>query len=258
MSYLYEHREQLGENKRLAEIAYSVTFSIPPDDRDDVEQKIVVDLIEVKKRVTAERYLWKTARHMVGHYWQEKYSRLEKSCYMTETNRGEITDREWQYLSAPDGTDARLDAIAVLSTLPPRMIEIGLKKLNGEPLTNAERLYRQKRRNKLKPDHSGGRISEHEKLKIIELNRKGLNNEELVRVTGRSVFSVKSILKEAGLSSPYPAQAERARAEKEELVRRAYFIEGKSISQIATETHTWRKTIREVVKAGKKEKMAAV
>src|SRR3989338_4833159 len=81
MSYLYKHREQLGENKRLAEIAYSVTFSIPPDDRDDVEQKIVVDLIEVKKRVTAERYLWKTARHMVGHYWQEKYSRLEKSCY---------------------------------------------------------------------------------------------------------------------------------------------------------------------------------
>ena len=186
MSYLYEHREQLGENKRLAEIAYSVTFSIPPDDRDDVEQKIVVDLIEVKKKVTTEHYLWKAARHMVARYWEHYYREKEKSHYFRESNKGEVTEVDWHYLSAPDGTDARLDAIAILSTLPPRLIEIGLKKLNGEPLTNADRLYRHKRRNKLKPNRPTGCISDDEKQKIAERNRKGLNNEEIVRATGRS------------------------------------------------------------------------
>jgi len=131
------------------------------------------------------------------------------------------------------------------------MIEIGIKKLNGEPLTNAERLYRHKTRKKLKPDNSAGRISEDEKQKIIELNRRGQSSSEIVRVTGRSAFSVKGVLREAGLTSAYPAQAARVREEKKELIKQAYFVEGKSISQIAIETHTWRKTVREVVRAGK-------
>ena len=253
MSYLYEHREQLGENKRLAEIAYSVTFSIPPDDRDDVEQKIVVDLIEVKKKVTTERYLWKAARHMVARYWEHYYREKEKSLHFRESNKGEVTEVDWQYLSASDGTDARLDAVAILSTLTPRLIEIGLKKLNGEPLTNADRLYRHKQRNKLKPNRPGGRICEDEKQKIVELNRKGLNNDEIARATGRSALSVRNVLKEAGLTSPYQSQIEGVRQEKEELVRQAYFVERKSIIQIAIETHTWRKTVRQVVRAGEKE-----
>jgi hypothetical protein len=258
MSYLYEHREQLGENKRLAEIAYSVTFSIPPDDRDDVEQKIVVDLIEVKKKVTTERYLWKTARHIVARYWEQYYREKEKTAHIRESNKGEIAEVNWQFLSSSDGTDARLDAVAILSTLPPRLIEIGLKKLNGEPLTNADRLYRHKQRNKLKPNRPTGRICEGEKQKIVELNRKGLNNEAITRATGRSAISVRNVLKEAGLNSPYQSQIEGVRQEKEELVRQAYFVERKSIIQIAVETHTWRKTVREVVRAGKKEAMVTV
>ena len=258
MSYLYEHREQLGENKRLAEIAYSVTFSIPPDDRDDVEQKVVVDLIEVKKKVTTERYLWKAARHMVARYWEHYYREKEKSLHFRESNRGEVTDVDWHSLSAPDGRDARLDAVAILSTLPPRLIEIGLKKLNGEPLTNADRLYRHKRRNKLKPNRPTGCISDEEKQRVIELNREGLNNDEIARATGRSALSVRNVLKEAGLTSAYQSQVERVRQEKEELVRQAYFVERKSIIQIAIETHTWRKTVRQVVRAGEKEMVATV
>jgi len=258
VSYLYEHREQLGENKRLAEIAYSVTFSIPPDDRDDVEQKIVVDLIEVKKKVTTESYLWKAARHMVACYWEHYYREKEKSLHFRESNKGEVTEVDWQYLSASDGTDARLDAVAILSTLPPRLIEIGLKKLNGEPLTNADRLYRHKQRNKLRPNRPTGRICEDEKQKIVELNRKGLNNDEIARATGRSALSVRNVLKEAGLNSAYQSQIEGVRQEKEKLVRQAYFVERKSIIQIAIETHTWRKTVRQVVKAGKKELVATV
>ena len=258
MSYLYEHREQLGENKRLAEIAYSVTFSIPPDDRDDVEQKIVVDLIEVKKKVTTEHYLWKAARHMVARYWEHYYREKERSLYFRESNRGEVTEVDWHYLSVSDDTDARLDAVAILSTLPPRLIEIGLKKLSGEPLTNADRLYRHKRRNKLKPNRPTGCISEEEKQRVIELNRKGLNNDEIARATGRSALSVRNVLKEAGLNSPYQSQIEGVRQEKEELVRQAYFVERKSIIQIAIETHTWRKTVRQVVKAGEKEMATTV
>ncbi len=253
MSYLYEHREQLGNNKRLAEIAYSVTFSIPPEDRDDVEQKIVVDLIEVKKKATTEHYLWKAARHMVACYWEHYYREKERSLHFRESNRGEVTEVDWHYLSVSDDTDARLDAVAILSTLPPRLIEIGLKKLNGEPLTNAEVLYRQKRRNKLKPNRPTGCISGEEKQRVIELNRKGLNNDEITRATGRSALSVRNVLKEAGLTSAYQYQVERVRQEKEALVRQAYFVERKSIIQIAIETHTWRKTVRQVVKAGEKE-----
>ena len=258
MSYLYQHREQLGENKRLAEIAYSVTFSIPPDDRDDVEQKIVVDLIEVKKKVTTEHYLWKAARHMVARYWEHYYREKERSLHFRESNRGEVTEVDWHYLSASDDTDARLDAVAILSTLPPRLIEIGLKKLNGEPLTNADRLYRHKRRNKLKPNRPTGCISEDEKQKIAELNRKGRNNDEIARATGRSALSVRNVLKEAGLNSAYQSQVEKVRQEKEEIVRQAYFVERKSIIQIAIETHTWRKTVREVVRAGNKEMVVTV
>ena len=258
MSYLYEHREQLGENKRLAEIAYSVTFSIPPEDRDDVEQKIVVDLIEVKKKVTTEHYLWKAARHMVARYWEHYYREKEKSLHFRESSQGEVTEHKWQYLRAPDGIDARLDAVAILSTLPPRLIEIGLKKLNGEPLTNADRLYRHKQRNKLKPNRPTGCISDEEKQRVIELNRKGMNNDEISRATGRSALSIRNILKEAGLTSAYLSQVERVRQEKEELVRQAYFVERKSIIQIAIETHTWRKTVRQVVRAGKKELVATV
>ena len=131
--------------------------------------------------------------------------------------------------------------------------------MNGEKLTNAERLYRQKRRNKLRPNRTGGRrLSKEDEQKVMELNRKGLPTSEIVRITGWSVPSVKSILKEAGLTSAYPAQAERVRAEKEVMIKQAYFVEGKSIIQIAIETHTWRKTVREVVRAGKKEVAALV
>ncbi|MDP2855655.1 MAG: hypothetical protein Q8N90_00850, partial [bacterium] len=56
----------------------------------------------------------------------------------------------------------------------------------------------------------------------------------------------------AGLNSAYQSQIEGVRQEKEELVRQAYFVERKSIIQITIETHTWRKTVREVVRAGKK------
>ncbi len=51
---------------------------------------------------------------------------------------------------------------------------------------------------------------------------------------------------------------EKVRQEKEELVRQAYFVERKSIIQIAIETHTWRKTVRQVVRDGKKETIATV
>ncbi len=258
MSYLYEHREQLGENSHLAEIAYSVTFSIPPDDRDDVEQKIVVDLIEVKKKVTNERYLWKAARHMVAGYWEHYYREKEISLHFRESSQGEVTEHKWQYLRAPDGIDARLDAVAILSTLPPRLIAIGLKKLSGEPLTNADRLYQHKRRKKLKPNRPTGCISNEEKQRVIELNRKGLNNEEIIRSTGRAACSIRTVLKEAGLRSAYLSETEKVRQEKEELIKQAYFVDRKSIIQIAIETHIWRKTVRQVVRAGKKELVATV
>lgn len=157
MSYLYEHRDKLGEHKRFAAIAYSVTFSIPPEDREDVEEKVVTTLIELSPKVKpeSETIFWKHARFVVADYWDRKYREWERYSLIHESGRGETVAGERRYLTAPDGMDARLDAIAILSTLPQRLIEIGTKKLNGEPLTNAERLYRQKQTRKLRPGRPG-------------------------------------------------------------------------------------------------------
>ena len=153
MSYLYIHREHLDGSKHLAEIAYAVTRSLPPDDRDDVEQRIVIALIQTtgKDKSRSEGYLWTVARYELADYWTKIYKKREGSCHIGENDNGEIAEAAWRYLSNSGNIDARLDAESILASLPARLIEIDHKKLNGEALSKADQSYLSKKRDKLRP-----------------------------------------------------------------------------------------------------------
>jgi hypothetical protein len=250
MSWLYEHRDQLNGYSRVVEIAHSVTYSIPPFDRDDLEQQIVLVLIEIKNKEDdyPEAYLWKAARTKVKEYWLDTYRREGKLLYIKSTNRGEQITKPQKALASPEeDIDARLDAAAILATLPPRLREIGVRRLDKVPLSNADRLYWHKQKRKLRPACKG-RLTRMDRQKIEELNQKGLLTREISRITGWSEFTIRAVLNEAGLKSPLRPRMERARIEKEEIIKR-HLVEGKSITRIARDTHTWKKTVREVARA---------
>ena len=257
MSWLYEHRDQLDGYKRAIEIAHSVTYSIPPFDRDDLEQQIVLVLIEIKNKrgSRSEAYLWKAARTRVKEYWLDTYRHEGRLLYIKSTNRGEAIVKPQKALASPEeDIDSRLDAAAILAALPPRLREIGVRRLDKVPLSNADRLYWHKQKRKLRPACKG-RLTRADRQKIEELNQKGLLTREISRVTGWSEFTVRAVLNEAGLKSPLQPQMEKARAEKEEIIKR-HLAEGKSITRIARDTHTWKKTVRQVARAFASEETA--
>jgi len=207
MSWLYQHREQLDGLKAFIEIAYRLTYEIPYADRDDVEQDIVIALIGVEKTgKTDERYPWQVARHVVAHYWIKTHYQNKKSCYLEESNKGEITvsgSFVSNFVSNGEDIDARLDAMSVLATLPKRMVEIGEKKLNGEKLSSADECYmikhRKKLREKLKWRKQGDRLSEWEKRRIVLLHKKGKSVCKIAGIMGRSERAVMLYLFKAGL-----------------------------------------------------------
>ena len=107
MSWLYEHRDQLDGLRPFVETAYRITYNIPPGDRDDVEQDIVIALIRLSQKRKEPAYLWGVARKEVKRYWCKK-------CY----REGKFRPFYEDFASEDGDNDARLDALAVLATLP--------------------------------------------------------------------------------------------------------------------------------------------
>ena len=68
MSWLYEHRDQLNGSRAFAEIAYRITYSVLPCDKDDVEQDIIIALLRVSQRNDNPAYLWGVARNELRKY----------------------------------------------------------------------------------------------------------------------------------------------------------------------------------------------
>ncbi|MBI4285752.1 MAG: response regulator transcription factor [Chloroflexi bacterium] len=214
MPWLYEHREQLDEELAyFVEIAHHFTGKVPPHDRDDVEQEIVITL----KRVTQRRgdmghdYLWAVARKVVTRYWHNTYRRARRYLCLQEGARGEIVARMWKVLSdgdrdeewtlvADDGDkDARLDAIATLATLPQRLKEIGYKRLNGEKLSEADRFYWMRQKTKLGVPKRGDQLTDWEKRRVLKLYQEGLLVFQIARTLGRSETPIYLCLAQAGL-----------------------------------------------------------
>ena len=186
MSWLYEHRNQLNGSRSLAEIAYRITYDVKPFDRDDVEQDIIISLMRVKQRNDNPAYLWGVARNELRKYRFRKWYESRKFCSFDDC----------QAITSKGGnSDDRLDAIATLSTLPKRLVRIGYDRLNGIELSEADRAYWKRQRDKLGYGHNAKELSDYEKRRILRLHDKGLSVYQIRKATGRCYEAIQRCLK---------------------------------------------------------------
>jgi DNA-directed RNA polymerase specialized sigma24 family protein len=202
MSWLYERRDQLDGLRHLVEIAYPFRLHVKPEDRDDIEQEIIITLIKVSRKHNGDasaKLLKFCARCVVNRYWRKKYRERNRSRRLYESNRGEIVAEDWKFVSDDEDSDARLDAIATLATLPQRLVEIGYKRLNGERLSEADEWYWMRHKAKLGCRKRGDQLSDWEKRRVVQLHNQGLSVSKIARTIGRSRKSIDLCLVKAGL-----------------------------------------------------------
>ena len=190
MSWLYEHRDQLDGLRPFVEIAYHVTYNIPPSDRDDVEQDIVIALMRVSQRCSDTPYLWGVARKEVKRYWSKKCYQATKFLHLYE---------DGNFASQNGDIDARLDALATLLTLPERLVEIGYDRLNGKELSVADQGYWVRHKAKLDYRKGGRQLSDWEKRRIVRLHGEGMSVYKIAKAMGRSTTTIRLYLFNAGL-----------------------------------------------------------
>jgi len=211
MSWLYERRDQLDGLRPFVEIAHRLIFPVPPHDRDDVEQEIIITL----KRVTdrrgdmGEAYLWGAARNVVRLYWRKKYRQAKRFRYFYPSNKGEMIAGQWTFVSTDEDSDARLDALATLATLPKRLVEIGYKRLNGDKLSEADEWYWMRHKAKLDCRKRGDQLSDWERIRVIHLYKEGLSVSKIARSMDRSRRSIDLCLVKAKLREAPPYLASR-------------------------------------------------
>jgi DNA-directed RNA polymerase specialized sigma24 family protein len=190
MSWLYDHRDQLDGLRPLVEIAYHATYGIPPCDRDDVEQDILIALLRVSQRRNELAYLRGVARKEVKRYWCRKCYQITKFRYFYEDE---------DFASQDGDIEARLDAIAMLITLPKRLVEIGYDRLNGKKLSVAEQRYWIRHKTKLDCRKNGREVSDWEKRRIARLHDEGMSVYKIAKAMGRSTTTIRLYLFNAGL-----------------------------------------------------------
>ena len=257
MSWLYKHRHQLDGLRPLIKIAHwHVITRVPPDDQDDVEQELVLYLMQtVEKHGNKGWYfLWKVAYNEVSKYFIRKY-KGKRLCYIQESDRGERAEGIWVFLNDAD-TDARLDAIAILATLPERLIQIGNKMLDGEKLSKADQRYRWKQMARLRANLNRpryARLSDEERRRILHLHSEGVSVRGICRTMGRSNLVVMRVLtdNEPLFRQNLLAKKEMEAKERDERIRHAYFVDGWSIKRIIRELHHDKSLIRRAIKADK-------
>ena len=186
MSWLYEHRDQLNGFRALAEIAYHITYDVPPYDRDDVEQDIIIALMRVKQRNDNPAYLWGVARNELRKYRFRKWYESRKFCSFDDCQ---------VIISQGGNSDARLDAIAILATLPKRLVRIGYDRLNGRKLSEKDYAYWRRQREKLECHQNAKEISDWEKRKILRLHDKGYSVYQIRKATGRCYETIQRAIK---------------------------------------------------------------
>jgi len=143
MSWLHDHQDQLDGYQLYAEIAYRFRPKVLPDDRDDIEMEIVLKLkVEAdKKDQVTLGFPYAVAKNIVRTYWRKKYRERRRFCRLYEGDRGDwIADGRKLIALAPD-IEARIDAKALLNTLPERMVKAGAIRAEGGKLNNADKLY---------------------------------------------------------------------------------------------------------------------
>jgi len=254
MSWLYEHRHQLDGLQPLVEIAHWITIShVPPEDQDDVEQEIVISLLQTVEKYgnKGKNYLKAVAWSRICEYFRRTYKQ-KGLCYIHESESGERAGGTWVFTHDGDA-DARLDATAILDTLPDRLKQIGYKILNGEKLSEADQSYWRRQKEKLRPKLNcrkyANRLSDWEKRQILQLHTEGVSMCKIARTMERSNRAVVRVL--AG-NQPlsrrnWLAKMEMAAKERDERIRHAYFVDGKSPLQIQREFHHGAVTVRKAI-----------
>ena len=256
MSWLYENRYSQDGLRPLIEIAHwAVVTHVLPEDQDDVEQEIVISLLQTIQKYgdKGKRYLQAVAHSVVCKYLRKKYQDDKMLHHIFESERGEMVRGMWGLLH--DGNfDAQLDAIAILSTLPRRLIEIGYKRLNGERLSEADQSYERRQKEKLRPELNcrkhGNRLSAQEKRRILQMHSEGISMSKIARTLGRTNKAVMRVLADTRLlRRDWLTKMEMEAKEKDERIRHAYFVEGKTITQIVRELHVSRQKAYKAVRA---------
>ena len=253
MSWLYEHREQLDGLKPLVEIAHwAVIPHVPPEDQDDVEQEIVIRLMQTIEKYgnKGKAYLKAVARYRIYAYYRVEYQR-KRLCYIDESEGGERAGGTLVFLRDGDG-DARLDANTTLATLPERLIQIGHKLLNGEKLSESDQVYWRRQKAKLNCRKYGNRLSDWEKRRILQLHREGVSISQIARTMGRTNKPITKVLIDLAGYKQLSRQdrldeMKRGEEGRDERIRHAYFVEGKSINQITKIFHHDHHTVRRVI-----------
>jgi len=174
--------------------------------------------------------------------------------------------------------DARLDAKRILQGLPKRVVQIGYKVYAGIPLQMKEKKYL-KHWQKAHPApivagiyYPGERI-----LEILRKNPEGMTRRVLsarLQVPVQEVdWHLAPMIKQgkvveikrentrgrpqgplfliAGTKIP---QGRMVKAERDDRIRRAHFVEGRGIKRIAREFHHCRRTVRKAIAASTQEK----
>jgi RNA polymerase sigma factor (sigma-70 family) len=189
-----------------------VTYLIPYSDRDDLEQEIIIAIMQVIERGRAdESYLWGVAKKQVKRYWRKKGQEKIRLCPLYKDSADDEED-SWE-ISISDNEsdiDSRLDAIAVIATLPERLIEIGYKRLDGEKLSPTEIKYRSAYKRKL--GYAITRyLSDLDKKRIKHLYNERLTVHTIAKTMGFSPTAIRKYLFEAGLrdTGEVPASLKR-------------------------------------------------
>ncbi len=182
MSWLYEHRDRLNGLRPFVEMAYKAVYPVPAEDKDDVEQDIIITLLRVSQKNSNTDYLRGVARTQVKRYWQKKCYREGKARVFYE---GE------DFPSQGVDIDARLDAISALAALPVRLVEIGHKRLYGHKLHAADQKYL----TAAKQARNGWQVSEWERKRIARLRSEGLSVNQIFIATGRARGTINMCLK---------------------------------------------------------------
>lgn len=265
MSLLWEHRNQLDGLRPLVEIAHWTVIShVPPEDLDDVEQDIVIHLWRTVKKygkkvgidlgnldLRGRNYLNKAARNRRSAYFHKRAQEIKEKEFC---NIGD-SFKDTQVVSHDNNPEARLDALAILATLPERLIQIGHKLLDGEKLCEADQHYRINQKRKLRPTLHCRRyaihLSDGEERRILHLHSEGVSMCKIARTMERSNHAVMRVLADHQplTRQNWLAKKEMERNEKAVRIRHAYFEDGKSILRIAREFHIGRLTVRRSIRS---------
>ncbi|MBI4330350.1 MAG: hypothetical protein HY673_03605 [Chloroflexi bacterium] len=135
--------------KSYAEIARKFKWKVLPEDRDDMESDIILELKELKEKYGPKPLtvggMMLAAKFLVRDYWRRKSREGQR---FTSLNRVVEHQGKPQLSWADTISDARamdldawLDATSRLKALPPGVKKIACKLERGDPLTSGQEAY---------------------------------------------------------------------------------------------------------------------